>query len=53
MSVQTEITRIAQAKTDIKNVVNSKVANTVTNQTIDAFPPLIDSSIAAYKNLIP
>lgn len=53
MSVQTEIARIAQAKTDIKNVVNSKVANTITNQTIDAFPPLIDSSIAAYKNLIP
>ena len=53
MSVQTEIGRIAQAKTDIKNVVNSKVANTITNQTIDAFPPLINSSIAAYKNLIP
>lgn len=53
MSVQTEIARIAQAKTDIKNVVNSKVANTITNQTIDAFPPLIDGSIAAYKNLIP
>ena len=53
MSVQTEIARIAQAKTDIKNVVNSKVANTITNQTIDAFPPLIDSSIVAYKNLIP
>ena len=53
MSVQTELTRISTAKTNIKNVVNSNTANTITNQKLDAFPPLINGTIAAQKGYIP
>lgn len=53
MSVQTELTRISTAKTNIKNVVNSSTANTITNQKLDAFPPLINGTIAAQKGYIP
>lgn len=53
MSVQTELTRISTAKTNIKNVVNSNTANTISNQKLDVFPPLINGTIAAQKGYIP
>lgn len=53
MSVQTELTRISTAKTNIKNVVNNNTANAITNQKLDAFPPLINGTIATQKSYIP
>lgn len=53
MSITTEIKRIQTAKSDIKNVVNKYVPNTITNELLTVYDDKVEAAINKYRNACP